>query len=181
MRMEALLLNTTVIPIDREALVTLYESYSPGLYRYAYRLLGNAGLAEDCVAETFSRFIQAVRHGKGPGENAQAYLYRIAHNWITDQYRRQPLPPIELKEELQADSQGNPAHEFSQKQNQERLRAALLRLSPEQQQVIQLRFLEDWSYEQVAAVLGKNLEATRALQHRALAALRRMLLEQEER
>jgi len=61
------------------------------------------------------------------------------------------------------------------------LRAALLRLSPEQQQVIQLRFLEDWSYEQVAAVLGKNLEATRALQHRALSALRRMLLEQEER
>lgn len=181
MHMEALLLNTNATTIDKTALANLYESHSPGIFRYAYRLVGDTNLAEDCVAETFSRFIQAVWHGKGPEENAKAYLYRIAHNWITDYYRRQPLPSIELNENMHVDPFGDPIREYTQVQNRERLRAALLRLSPEQRQVIQLRFLEEWSYEQVAAALGKNIDATRALQHRALAALRRLLLEQEER
>ena len=181
MRMETLLLNTNATTIDKAALVNIYENLSPALYRYAYRMLGDASLAEDCVAETFSRFLQVVRHSKGPRENIQAYLYRIAHNWITDHYRRQPLPSVELNEELHVDPYGDPVKEFSQGQNRERLRAALLRLSPEQRQVIHLRFLEEWSYEQVAAALDKNVDATRALQHRALAALRRMLLEQEDR
>jgi RNA polymerase sigma-70 factor (ECF subfamily) len=61
------------------------------------------------------------------------------------------------------------------------VRSALLRLPAEQQQVIELRFLEDWSHEEVAAQLGKSNEATRALQHRAVDALRRMLLEKEEK
>jgi DNA-directed RNA polymerase specialized sigma24 family protein len=56
----------------------------------------------------------------------------------------------------------------------------VFRLPPEQQQVIQLRFIEDWSHEEVAGYLGKTVEATRALQHRGLASLRKMLLGQEE-
>jgi RNA polymerase sigma factor (sigma-70 family) len=59
------------------------------------------------------------------------------------------------------------------------VRAALLRLPAEQQQVIQLRFLEEWSHEEVAVQIGKSIDATRALQHRAMTTLRRMLLEKE--
>jgi RNA polymerase sigma factor (sigma-70 family) len=58
------------------------------------------------------------------------------------------------------------------------VRAALLRLPPEQRQVIELRFVEDWPHDAVAAALGKTVEATRALQHRALTSLRRILLEE---
>jgi RNA polymerase sigma-70 factor (ECF subfamily) len=64
--------------------------------------------------------------------------------------------------------------------DQERVRHALQRLSPEQRLVISLRFLEERSHEEVALVLGKTVEATRALQHRAIAALRQMLLQQED-
>jgi RNA polymerase sigma factor (sigma-70 family) len=56
----------------------------------------------------------------------------------------------------------------------------MFRLPAEQQQVVQLRFIEDWSHEEVASLLGKTVEATRALQHRALASLRKILLGQEE-
>ena len=62
---------------------------------------------------------------------------------------------------------------------QERVRAAILRLPAEQQQVIQLRFLENWSHEEVAQVLGKSADATRSMQYRAIGSLRNILMEEE--
>jgi RNA polymerase sigma-70 factor (ECF subfamily) len=52
-----------------------------------------------------------------------------------------------------------------------------MRLPAEQRQVIELRFLEGWSHDAVALALGKTIEATRAIQHRAVTALRQMLSE----
>ena len=180
MQTDTLLLNAERITLDKPALVQLYESHSPGIFRYAYRLLGDSHLAEDCVAETFSRLLLAVKNGKGPGENPRAYLYSMAHNWITDHYRRRPIVMEALDEELHVTSQGNPDQELHLKQRGDRVREALMRLPGEQRQVVVLRFMENWSHEQVAAAMGKSVEATRATQHRALAALRRMLLDQEE-
>jgi RNA polymerase sigma-70 factor (ECF subfamily) len=65
----------------------------------------------------------------------------------------------------------------AQKMDRQRVRAALLRLSPDQRQVIELRYLENLSHLEVAAVLGKTVEATRALQYRATEALREILAE----
>lgn len=163
---------------DQQALAEIYEQYSPRLYRYAARLLGDPVLAEECVAETFSRFLHALQAGHGPDDNLQAYLYRVAHNWITDFYRRQPpLDPLEPTR--LSDPFGNPAQIVARQLEQEELRKALLKLSPVQQQIISLRFLEGWSHTDVAAVIGKTVEATRALQSRALAALRSILADQE--
>ena len=178
--MEANMTFTTTQAISKQALADMYEAYSPGLYRYAYRLLGEQEVAEDCVSETFSRFLHAVRDGGGPSENARAYLYRTAHNWVMDHYRRQPLPPLSLDEDIHSRDQENISQRVAKGMLREKVRFALLRLPAEQQQVIQLRFLEDWSHEEVAVQLGKSVEATRALQHRAMGALRRMLLEKEE-
>jgi RNA polymerase sigma-70 factor (ECF subfamily) len=61
----------------------------------------------------------------------------------------------------------------------ERVRAAILRLSAEQQQIIQLRFLESWSHDEVAQVLGKSADATRSMQYRALGTLRSILMEED--
>jgi RNA polymerase sigma-70 factor (ECF subfamily) len=161
-------------------LIDIYEQHSPGIYRYAFRLLGEKTTAEDCVSETFSRFLGAVRRGGGPYENVRGYLYRVAHNWITDFYRRQPLPelPLEIDEHVEPGS--NPANLVSEAMERERVRVALLRLPPEQQQIIQLRFLENWSHEEVALVLGKTADATRSLQYRAMVSLRRMLNGEDE-
>ncbi|MFM8319415.1 MAG: RNA polymerase sigma factor [Chloroflexota bacterium] len=161
---------------DRQALVAIYEQYNGELYRYAYRLLGDAALAEDCVSETFSRFLKAVKNGMEPVENLRAYLYRVAHNWVTDHYRRSPLPAEQL-DEMHADPSGSPFQAVAHNLDVEKVRAALLRLPADQRQVIELRFLEDWSHEEVAAALEKSVEATRALQHRALNSLKRMLVE----
>lgn len=162
---------------DMEALGTIYDIYSPMLYRYAMRLLGDVDMAEECVAETFSRFLHALRDGGGPDNHLKAYLFRVAHNWITDTYRRhrpvesldaspsQPLPHGDPSPEEMAE------HALQQAQ----VREMLSRLTPEQQQVIVLRFLEGWSLAEVAEALGKPVGAVKALQHRAVAALRRHL------
>jgi RNA polymerase sigma-70 factor, ECF subfamily len=162
---------------DRQELIDLYDQHSPGLFRYAYRLLGNKELAEECVSETFGRFLQALNNNRGPSDSVQGYLYRVAHNWITDQYRRQPRMQISLDPEAHVDPNGNPSHLVSQNIERERVRSALRQLPFDQQRVVELRFLDDLSHEEVARTLGKSIEATRALQYRALIALRKMLIE----
>jgi RNA polymerase sigma-70 factor (ECF subfamily) len=167
--------------LDMQALAEIYDLYNSGLYSYAVRLLGDVELAEDCVAETFSRFLQALHAGNGPQTYLQAYLYRIAHNWITDQYRRQPIPPLSLNEDLHHSSESLPEVEVVENIQKERVRAALLHLTPDQRQVIVLKYYEGWDNAEVAAALNKPIGAVKSLQHRALGGLRRMLLPVEEK
>ncbi|NPV77997.1 MAG: sigma-70 family RNA polymerase sigma factor [Anaerolineae bacterium] len=164
---------------DLECLAEIYDRFSPGLYAYAMRLLGDTAQAEDCVAETFSRFLRALRAGQGPKNHLQAYLYRIAHNWITDQYRRQPPPPLNLDETIYEDASHNPEIQTGERIEQRRVRAALKLLTAEQRQVVVLKFIEGWGNEEVAVAIQKPLGAVKALQHRALASLRKLLLEGE--
>src|SRR5512146_644432 len=120
---------------DLTALGEIYECYSPGVFRYAIRLLGDRAVAEECVAETFSRFLKALHNGGGPQEYLQAYLYQVAHHWITDYYRRQRLPTIPLDEEL-VNEEDDPARAATDNIDRQRVRAAMRMLTPEQRQVV---------------------------------------------
>jgi RNA polymerase sigma-70 factor, ECF subfamily len=167
--------HTSHQQLKHDDLITLYEDLSPRLFRYAVRLLGDANLAEECVAETFSRLLQALKSGGGPRDHISGYLFRTAHNWITDYYRSGI--PQDLKEPGWVDDPlTSPQTILVRAQEKERVRSALLQLTSEQRQVIMLRFYEQWHHEEIAAAIGKTAEATRALQHRAIANLRRMLL-----
>ncbi|GAP09487.1 RNA polymerase sigma factor, sigma-70 family [Bellilinea caldifistulae] len=163
---------------DLDCLAAIYDRYSDGLYGYVVRLLGNADLAEECVSETFARFLQALHNGGGPRNHLKAYLYRIAHNWVTDQFRRQPTT-MELSENLGGDENDDADGALQLEQEKQRLRAALQALTPDQRQVILLRFFEGWENDQIAAAVEKPVGAVKALQHRAVASLRRWLGEDE--
>lgn len=165
---------------DEAVLGEIYSQYSDELFRYAVRLLGDARLAEDCVAESFSRFLQALGRGRGPRRHLRAYLYRVAHNWIVDQFRRSTPEAVALDPELIASSESDPDVVVAASLDRERLRLDLLRLTPEQGQVLVLRYLEGFSNEEAAAALQKSVGAVKALQHRALAALRRLMEEREQ-
>jgi len=165
---------------DAQILAEIYDQYSPGLYRYAARRLGSSQQAEDCVAETFSRFLRTLQAGGGPEQHLQAYLYRVAHNWITDQYRREPPPPLLLDADLHADEYNNPPQLVERKLKQEHVRSALRLLTPEQQQVIVLKFLEDLSNKEIATIMKRTEGSVKSLQHRGLAALQRILIEPEK-
>jgi RNA polymerase sigma-70 factor (ECF subfamily) len=164
--------------MDSTALAQIYDAYSPDIYRYAMRLLGNVPQAEDCVAETFSRLLQALSSGKGPRDYLRAYLYRIAHNWITDQYRRE-RPTDELNESMRSDEDA-PEETAEQSAQRVRLLRAIQRLTPDQRQVIALKFWHEWDNEEIARTIGKPVGAIKSLQHRALATLERYLQEEED-
>jgi RNA polymerase sigma-70 factor (ECF subfamily) len=178
MDMDTILLDD-IQAFTKQSLEGMYEDHSPGIFRYAYRMLGDPNLAEECVSESFSRYLHAVKKGKEPRENPKAYLYRIAHNWIIDHYRRQPPVTVSLESEQIADESQNPARLVMQKYEQNMLRHALLQLPDDQQKVVLLRVLEKMPHEEVAEILGRTVEATRSLQYRALAALRRILVDVE--
>ena len=160
---------------DTRALTEIYDLYSPRLYRYALRLLGDDCAAEDCVSETFSRFLKALQAGKGPRDYLQAYLFRTAHNLVVDHYRRQPLTE-ELDDNLPHAETTESVAEDNLRQS--RVRAALYKLTEDQQQVVSLKFLEGWENEEIARALQKPVGAVKSLQHRALAQLQKFLLDE---
>jgi RNA polymerase sigma-70 factor (ECF subfamily) len=165
---------------DAQVLEEIFDTYSPKIYRYAFRLLGDADLASDCMAETFSRLLNAFSKGSGPDSYLQAYLFRIAHNWITDHYRSKVPPSLPLYEDLRADPSEEPHQSMDVKFEQQQLRHALSLLTPEQRQVIVMRYLEDCGHETIAQTLNKPVGAVKALQHRGIESLRRLLSRVEE-
>jgi RNA polymerase sigma-70 factor (ECF subfamily) len=156
-------------------LAEIYDLYNPGIFAFAYRLLGESSAAEDCAAETFTRFLKTLQSGMGPSDHLQAYLYRIAHNWITDRFRREPVPMLELDENIPNHSAENLENQMEEVQALNEIQTALRSLTADQRQVIALRFVEGWGTDQVATAMQRPAGAIKALQHRALAALRNKL------
>lgn len=160
---------------DPDTLASVFDTHSAALFRYAYRLLGNAAEAEDVVAETFTRWLTALRNGGGPSSYLRAYLYRIAHNLAMDHYRRRPVEPLESGSAIPQDS--SPPHEAAVEESEraDAVRRSLWRLTADQRQVILLKYYEGLSNDEVAATIGKPVGAVKSLQHRALDSLRRMM------
>lgn len=163
--------------LDTPALAEIYDTYSPGLYRYAMRLLGDASVAEDCVADTFMRFLKALQTRRGPRDHLQAYLYRIAHNWIVDLYRHHQ-PTFALSDALPCEEATE--DEAAKHIRQMQVRKAIRKLTPDQQKVIALKYLEDWNNEDIARVLHKPVGAVKSIQHRALVSLQKLITEKTD-
>lgn len=165
---------------DRNTLAGIYDDFQPRIYRYVYRQIGDVETTRDLTAEVFKRFLQAVHEGKGPAEYLSAWLYRVAHNLVVDHYRREQYRQhMPLDQDLYAsgDNTGQTAENLVMAGN---VRQALRQLTPDQQQVIALRFLEGLTTREVAKITGKPAGAIKSLQHRALAALQRQLLQSED-
>ncbi len=157
----------------KSALVEIYDRYSPGLYRYALRLLGKPSAAEDCVADTFERFLIALKRGGGPKDYLQAYLYRMAHNWVSDYYRK-ARPDIDELDQSMASAEKTDENVLRKMESQE-IQLALSKISSEQRQVISLKHLEGLKNKEVALIMEKSVGAVKALEHRGLAKLERIL------
>jgi RNA polymerase sigma-70 factor (ECF subfamily) len=160
---------------DSTVLAEIYDALSPELYRYAYRLLGQREAAEDALAETFLRFLRIVHSGGGPSQHVRAYLYRILHNLAMDSHRR-GFPGHDSLDAAPITAENmDPLHSAAEIISAEQARSAVWRLTPGQRQVILLRYFQGLGSEEIARVVDKPVGAVKALQHRALNALRRIM------
>ena len=165
---------------DREAFGALYDRHVSRVYRHVYYMVGNPAEAEDLTAQAFLQAWKAIERYQIRGAPFVSWLMRIAHN-VGVSHLRSRKPSAELPETLVDHSrEGNPAEVLQRQADRERVREAILHLRDEHRRVIILRFVEDLDYREVAEIVGKSVPAVRVIQHRALNALRKLMIAQDE-
>lgn len=161
---------------DTEAYGCLYEHYAPTVYRFLYAHLNNYLDAEDLTEDVFLRAWRSLGQYQHQGIPFVAYLFRISRNALIDHYRAnrrgQPGP---LEDENIRDERHNPAETVANKLERSELRSKIDQLKDEYRSVLLLRFLNGLSPEETAQALGKPVGTIRVIQHRALAALKKVL------
>jgi RNA polymerase sigma-70 factor (ECF subfamily) len=162
---------------DPEAIGWLYDRYYLPIYRYLRVRVEDQEAAEDLAAEVFVRMIEHLPRYQSRGRPFLAWLYTIARNLLTDYYRSQRWAPLDLPDPERGRGDEGMMERIEARAEQDCLWRALRQLTPEQQEVLFHRFFEGRSVEETAQLMGKQPSAIRALQHRALAALRRRMEE----
>jgi RNA polymerase sigma-70 factor (ECF subfamily) len=154
---------------DAGALAKICEQLYPRIYRYISYKVDNLRDAEDLAGEVFVRMLGAIQGQKG---DLEAWLFRIAGNVVTDHYRKRAVRSgeVELPDEIAGGN--DPGAAVERKLDGDRLRKGLQALTEEQKETVILRFVMGYEHDEVAALMGRSGGAIRALQFRALAALR---------
>jgi RNA polymerase sigma-70 factor, ECF subfamily len=167
--------------LDPGALAELYDRHFDGIYRYLFTRMRHQADAEDLTEQVFLKMVDSIARYRPRGVAFSSWLYRIAHNLLVDRYRRAGRDAVELSSQLQDDRpHADPATMAQHSEDRRRLTEAIQRLTPEQQQVITMRFIDNLEVEEIARLTRRRPGAIHSMQHRALASLYRFLLEQEE-
>ena len=157
---------------DADAFAELYHANVQLIFRYIAHRVNNVQMAEDLTGDVFTRALEGLPTYKDQGKPFAAWLYRIAHARVVDHYRRVERRPVETDVEDEPLPVTLDMDEgLLRRQAAKALRAAITELTDEQQQVVILRFVEGHRLEVVAQMMGKNANAIKALQHRALRSL----------
>ena len=159
---------------DRDALEELYLLHFDRIYSYLHMSVGNRHDAEDLTTQTFLKMLEAIGRFQWKAVPFSAWLFRIAHNLAMDHFRatKRVQPEEEVPEPPgveEASAEFHALHSIG--------RASMLDLiaglSPEQRQVLTLKFVFNFANGDVAQILGKSEGAVKSLQHRALASLQK--------
>lgn len=155
---------------DPAAFGRLYDRYLQPIYRYLYSRLGDAHSAEDVTSQTFITAYEALPKYREQGQFA-AWLFRIARSKMTDHFRRNRYEvDLEAAERTTTgeDALGALIHD----EELIRLRSVIKNLSPEEQDLIRLRYVADLSFVEIADFLGKREDAVKKTMYRLLARLK---------
>jgi len=165
---------------DAAAFGALYDRYVDAVYRYVFYRVRNDADAEDLVSDVFMRALRAIPRYE-PRVAFLAWLYRIARNAVIDRARRSRVQ-ISFEDALAhpgVDQVVEPDATILALSDKEAVRGALAKLTPLQQEVIVLRFVEGYNTREIADLVGKREGTVRGIQFRALEALRALIPSRE--
>jgi RNA polymerase sigma-70 factor (ECF subfamily) len=164
---------------ESHAVGAIYDQYFSEVYRYVRYRVGDDTTAEDIASDVFMRLLEAAQKGQGPQTSLKGWLIATASNAVNDHMRRHYRRPTELLSEAMPDTGMGVHTEVDQREQNRMVQSAYAGLTAEQQHVLALRFGQGYSLEETAAHMKKNVNAIKALQFRALAALQRQIGEVE--
>lgn len=163
---------------DPQAFGGLYDEFSPRIFGYIRRKISDQRQAEDILQEIFLKVWQALPKTKTHELNFPAWLFKIASNTINDYFRKSYRSPLSLELDENAanvKSPDSPAGDAIKKQDTAVLKDALTKLSPKYREILELRFIQEFSIKETCEILDKNSLSVRVGQYRALQKLRKIL------
>jgi RNA polymerase sigma-70 factor, ECF subfamily len=142
---------------EADALADLFDAHFDGLYQYVHTLVGDTAASEELVRRVFLRALDGLPRYRRYESGFATWLERIANAVLSESGRPAgtpaPMPALDLPPDA-------------------RLREAIRGLTPDQLDVLALRFVAGLPANAVARATGRGLGRVQALQHRALLALR---------
>lgn len=163
--------------MKKDALVKIFDTYSHPIYNYAFRLCNDPVVADYIVGDVFAKLLEQLSAGKGPNKNLRSYLYEMAYHLVVDEarYSNRGAPLEEAEVFLRPESQSTPANVENRLLYEAILRVIRNDLTEDQRHVVVLRFLEGFSLQETASIIGKHVGNVKVIQNRAIAALRKAL------
>src|ERR1043166_7680202 len=158
----------------------LFRRYQLPIYVYVFELVHHEQTALDVVQETF---VNAVRHLDSLRDDGRfgSWLFRIAHQKCIQHWREQKRAEtlVELEAAESSDRQEGPLKILLRREDEAAFMTLLEQLSPPHRAVLLLRFIEDFSLEEIAAVTGEQIGTIKSRLHYAKKSLRDLLEENE--
>ena len=166
---------------DRDSLEELYLIHFDRIYSYLHMTVGNRHDAEDLTTQTFLRMLESIGKFRFQSAPFSAWLFRIAHNLSMDHFRaNKRWQPEEEVPEPQGLEERSAEDEAFQSIGRRSMLDLIDTLSHEQQQVLTLKFVFNFSNAEAATILDKTEGAVKSLQHRALVSLQKQLAGSEQ-
>jgi RNA polymerase sigma-70 factor, ECF subfamily len=168
---------------DRDALTMLVERHHDPLLGFLYRMTGgDRTLAEDLVQETFLRILRSIQQYQHP-RPFKPWLYMIATNLTRDHYKRADMRhtmsmPDNLGE-IASQHETLPEDAMVFRHEAKRVALAIQELPAHQREAVILRYYQELSLAEIAAVLEVPLGTVKSRISLGLGRLRTALLEQE--
>lgn len=164
---------------DEAALTAIYERYTDDVYRYLYVRIGNHATTQDAHGETWMKVCRAIRSYQSTGHGFPSWLFTIAKNTLRDHYRssarnRETPTSSMLVLDAVADTSG-PEEVALEVELQGEVATALAKLSKKYAECVTLRFFHRLSVAEAASVMGTTEGNVRAIQHRAVRKLGKLL------
>ena len=162
---------------DCLAFERLYENYAQRIFRYVRVKIQCKQEAEDVLQEIFIKAYKGIPNLPLEGLNFTAWLYRISGNCVNDYFRKKYRSPgiSPIDEHFDIPDKVSVFAEMQTKSEVETARSTFKYLPPLYKEVLELRFIRDFSPEQTAKILKKSNLAIRLLQFRALKKVRVIL------
>ena len=160
------------------AVEAVYRRYAPAVLAWFRSRVGDGHLAEDLTGDAFVAVMGALPRYAGGPEAFAGWLFTLVRRDFVDHLRRsarRPETPVSELAALVTETVADTADEVVARADGERVRVALAQLSPDQQEVLVLRVVAGLTAPEVAAATGRTVGAVKALQHRGLDSLGRLL------